>query len=73
MPREIYGPLYGVKDAAKYLGIGVNRVYQKCHDKELACIKDKNGYLIAKSILDDHIEFLYKKEKSPVASGDECK
>lgn len=73
MPREIYGPLFSVKDAAKYLGIGITRTYQKCHEKELPFIKDKNGFLIAKSFLDDYIEELYKKEKSPVGAGDECK
>lgn len=63
MAREIYGPLMSVKEVAKYLGIGRNRVYEKLKNNEISFIKDRNGHLVAKSILDDYIENLYKKEK----------
>lgn len=64
MAREIYGPLFSVKEAAKYLNIGRNRVYKKINTNELPHIRDKNGNLIAKSVLDDYIEHLYEKEKA---------
>ena len=59
----MYGPLFSVKEAAKYLNIGRNRIYEKIKTNELPHIRDKNGNLIAKSVLDDYIEYLYTNEK----------
>ena len=70
MARELYGPLYSVKETAKYLGIGRNRVYEMINADELPHIRDKNGSLIAKSVLDDYIEKLYEKEKSRCGNND---
>lgn len=65
--RTLYGPLFSVKQAANYLNIGRTRIYQMLKNNELEHIKDRNGNLIAKSVLDDYIEERYKKEKA--ASG----
>lgn len=70
MARELYGPLFGAKESAKYLGIGRNRVYEMINTNELPHIRDKNGNLIAKSVLDDYIEHLYEKEKSRCGNND---
>ena len=56
MARELYGPLFSVKKAANYLGIGITRTYKLVNTNILKSIKDKNGSLIAKSVLDDYIE-----------------
>ena len=61
MARELYGPLFSVKKAASYLGIGINRTYALVKSNKLRYIPDKNGSLIAKSVLDDYIEEQYKK------------
>lgn len=64
MPRELYGPLFSVKQAAEYLGIGITRTYKLVNTNILKSIKDKNGSLIAKSVLDDYIEEQYQKNTS---------
>ena len=64
MARELYGPLFSVKKAASYLGIGINRTYALVKSNKLRHIPDKNGSLIAKSFLDDYIEEQYKKALS---------
>ncbi|WP_286154364.1 helix-turn-helix domain-containing protein [Thomasclavelia cocleata] len=69
MARELYGPLFSAKESAKYLGIGRNRVYEMINADELPHIRDKNGSLIAKSVLDDYIEKLYEKEKRHCANS----
>ena len=46
-------PLFSVKKAASYLGIGINRTYDLVKSNKLRHIPDKNGSLIAKSVLDD--------------------
>lgn len=61
MARESYGPLFSVKKAANYLGIGITRTYKLVNTNILKSIKDKNGSLIAKSVLDDYIEEQYQK------------
>lgn len=61
MARELYGPLFSVKKAANYLGIGINRTYDLVKSNKLRHISDKNGSLIAKSVLDDYIEEQYQK------------
>lgn len=61
MARELYGPLFSVKKAASYLGIGINRTYDLVKSNKLRHILDKNGSLIAKSVLDDYIEEQYQK------------
>ena len=66
MPRELYGPLLSVKQAAEYLGIGRTRIYQMLNSDELEHIKDKKKNLIAKSVLDDYIETLYNNKNSSV-------
>lgn len=60
MARELYGPLFSVKKAASYLGIGINRTYDLVKSNKLRHIPDKNGSLIAKSVLED-IEEEYQK------------
>ena len=70
MAREIFGPLFGLKESAKYLGIGRNRAYKLINTNKLPHIRDKNGSLVAKSVLDDYIEHLYKKEKSRCDNSD---
>ena len=64
MARELYGPLFSVKKAASYLGIGINRTYDLVKSNKLRHIPDKNGSLIAKSALDDYIEEQYQKNIS---------
>lgn len=64
MARELYGPLFSVKKAASYLGIGITRTYKLVNTNILKSIKDKNGSLIAKSVLDDYIEEQYQKNAS---------
>lgn len=64
MARELYGPLFSVKKAASYLGIGINRTYALVKSNKLRHIPDKNGSLIAKSVFDDYIEEQYKKALS---------
>ena len=64
MARELYGPLFSVKKAASYLGIGINRTYDLVKSNKLRHILDKNGSLIAKSVLDDYIEEHYQKNIS---------
>lgn len=64
MARELYGPLFSVKKAASYLGIGINRTYDLVKSNKLRHIPDKNGSLIAKSVLDDYIEEQYQKNIS---------
>lgn len=64
MARELYGPLFSVKKAASYLGIGITRTYKLVNTNILKSIKDKNGSLIAKSVLDDYIEEQYQKNTS---------
>lgn len=64
MARELYGPLFSVKKAASYLGIGINRTYDLVKSNKLRHITDKNGSLIAKSVLDDYIEEQYQKNIS---------
>ena len=64
MARELYGPLFSVKKAANYLGIGITRTYKLVNTNILKSIKDKNGSLIAKSVLDDYIEEQYQKNAS---------
>lgn len=64
MARELYGPLFSVKKAASYLGIGINRTYDLVKSNKLRHILDKNGSLIAKSVLDDYIEEQYQKNIS---------
>lgn len=66
MLRELYGPLFSVKQAAEYLGIGRTRIYQMLNSDELEHIKDKKKNLIAKSVLDDYIETLYNNKNSSV-------
>ena len=66
MARELYGPLFSVKKAAEYLGIGRTRIYQMVNSDELDHIKDKKKNLIAKSVLDDYIETLYNNKNSSV-------
>ena len=66
MPRELYGPLFSVKQAAEYLGIGRTGIYQMLNSDELEHIKDKKKNLIAKSVLDDYIETLYNNKNSSV-------
>lgn len=61
MARELYGSLFSVKQAAHYLGIGITRAYKLVNTNALKSIKDKNGSLIAKSVLDDYIEEQYHK------------
>lgn len=61
MARELYGPLFSVKKAASYLGIGINRTYDLVKSNKLRHIPDKNGSLTAKSVLDDYIEEQYQK------------
>ena len=61
MARELYGPLFSVKKAANYLRIGITRTYKLVNTNILKSIKDKNGSLIAKSVLDDYIEEQYQK------------
>ena len=61
MARELYGPLFSVKKAASYLGIGINRTYDLVKSNKLRHIPDKNGSLISKSVLDDYIEEQYQK------------
>ena len=64
MARELYGPLFSVKKAANYLEIGITRTYKLVNTNILKSIKDKNGSLIAKSVLDDYIEEQYQKNTS---------
>ena len=64
MARELYGPLFSVKKDANYLGIGITRTYKLVNTNILKSIKDKNGSLIAKSVLDDYIEEQYQKNIS---------
>lgn len=64
MARELYGPLFSVKKAANYLGIGITRTYKLVNTNILKSIKDKNDSLIAKSVLDDYIEEQYHKNAS---------
>lgn len=64
MARELYGPLFSVKKAASYLGIGINRTYDLVKSNKLRHIPDKNDSLIAKSVLDDYIEEQYQKNIS---------
>lgn len=64
MARELYGPLFSVKKAASYLGIGINRTYDLVKSNKLRHITDKSGSLIAKSVLDDYIEEQYQKNIS---------
>lgn len=64
MARELYGPLFSVKKTANYLGIGITRTYKLVNTNILKSIKDKNGSLIAKSVLDDYIEEQYQKNAS---------
>ena len=64
MARELYGPLFSVKKAANYLGIGITRTYKLVNTNILKSIKDKNGSLIAKRVLDDYIEEQYQKNAS---------
>ena len=64
MARELYGPLFSVKKAANYLEIGITRTYKLVNTNILKSIKDKNGSLIAKSVLDDYIEEQYQKNIS---------
>ena len=64
MARELYGPLFSVKKAASYLGIGINRTYDLVKSNKLRHLPDKNGSLIAKSVLDDYIEEQYQKNIS---------
>ena len=64
MARELYGLLFSVKKAANYLGIGITRTYKLVNTNILKSIKDKNGSLIAKSVLDDYIEEQYQKNIS---------
>lgn len=64
MARELYGPLFSVKKAASYLGIGINRTYDLVKSNKLRHIPDKNGSWIAKSVLDDYIEEQYQKNIS---------
>lgn len=64
MARELYGPLFSVKKAANYLGIGITRTYKLVNTNILKSIKDKNGSLITKSVLDDYIEEQYQKNIS---------
>lgn len=64
MARELYGPLFSVKKAASYLGIGINRTYDLVKSNKLRHIPDKNSSLIAKSVLDDYIEEQYQKNIS---------
>lgn len=56
--------LFSVKQAAEYLGIGITRTYKLVNTNILKSIKDKNGSLIAKSVLDDYIEEQYQKNTS---------
>lgn len=55
---------FSVKKAANYLGIGITRTYKLVNTNILKSIKDKNGSLIAKSVLDDYIEEQYQKNIS---------
>ena len=47
-----------------HLGIGITRTYKLVNTNILKSIKDKNGSLIAKSVLDDYIEEQYQKNAS---------
>ena len=58
MPRELYGPLFSVKQAAEYLGIGRTRIYQMLNSDELEHIKDKKKNLIA-MIVREHLTLLF--------------
>lgn len=55
---------FQLKKAANYLGIGITRTYKLVNTNILKSIKDKNGSLIAKSVLDDYIEEQYQKNAS---------
>ena len=49
-------PLFSMKEAAKYLGISISKMYDLAKEKKFLCVKVTSDKKIRKSVLDDYIK-----------------